>query len=376
MDDISLNNGHIIEVTPDMFEKVADDFSEGNSVLKELLLFCFRNNIKTTGCCSGHNGEKRPYIQLEFSDKNMQAILKILKKISLEDAIKNLTFIRQPGVTSNFCISMQNDRCNEGFAQVLEALQYEKKIEISDLDENRQLIVNSVKNHNVSNSYLELQEEESSISIGLGDEYLTVLLSEKETIPWTEETQLAEYSKDSSDLSKTLHRLESRTKNIKYLNDHPLDSQNISNIWKDKDNIKTIEMNPSATMERQYEYGERNVAVIDVLPGSSIESVANEIMQLNQYGQACITRFNSFVIDSRDYQNTDEIINAYMKEYEKHRLERENKTNNVTIEKVRDATGDVKISDINNETGEIKQAVKEEQQPRVELDSQNVEPEL
>ena len=36
----------------------------------------------------------------------------------------------------------------------------------------------------------------------------------------------------------------------------------------------------------------------------------------------------------------------------------------------------MKISDINNETGEIKQAVKEEQQPRVELDSQNVEPEL
>ena len=295
----------------------------------------------------------------------MQAILKILKKISLEDAIKNLTFIRQPGVTSNFCISMQNDRCNEGFAQVLEALQYEKEIEISDLDENRQLIVNSVKNHNVSNSYLELQEEESSISIGLGDEYLTVLSSEKETIPWTEETQLAEYSKDSSDLSKTLYRLESRTKNITYLNEHPLDSQNISNIWKDKDNIKTIEMNPSATMERQYEYGERNVAVIDVLPGSSIESVANEIMQLNQYGQACITRFNSFVIDSRDYQNTDEIVNAYMKEYEKHRLERENKTNNVTIEEVRDATGDVKISDINNETGEIKQAVEGER--RIEL---------
>lgn len=237
-----------------------------------------------------------------------------------------------------------------------------------------------MQNHNVSNSYLEIQEENDSIAIGAGDEYLSVFESDKETIAWTEGTQLAEYSKDSNEVNRTLRKLESRTKNIEYLTEHPYDSEKINDFWNDRDNVETIKRNPSATMERQYEYGERNVAIVDVLAGSSIESLAKEVMQLHQYGQACITRFNSFVIDSRDYTNPDEIVQAYMQEYEKHKLERENKntnkTNNVAIEEVRDVTENVRISDINNETGEIKQAVKEEQQPRVELDSQNVEPEL
>ena len=34
MENNSLNNGHIIEVTPDMFERAANDFSEGNENLK------------------------------------------------------------------------------------------------------------------------------------------------------------------------------------------------------------------------------------------------------------------------------------------------------------------------------------------------------
>ena len=58
----NLNNGHVLEVTKDMFEKAAIDFSEGNENLRKLLMYCFENNIKTSGCCSGHNGKTRPYI--------------------------------------------------------------------------------------------------------------------------------------------------------------------------------------------------------------------------------------------------------------------------------------------------------------------------
>lgn len=128
MEKDSLNNGHIIEITPDMFEKAANDFSEGNEVLKELLTFCFLHDIKTTACCSGHNGQKRPYVQFEFNDKNMKSILKMLKQLSLDDAISNFSFTKQPEVTSSFCVSMQDDKYNEGFEQILEALKYEKKL--------------------------------------------------------------------------------------------------------------------------------------------------------------------------------------------------------------------------------------------------------
>ena len=179
----------------------------------------------------------------------MKAILKMLKKLSLGDVINNLTFTNQPGVTSRFCISMQGDKYNEGFEQILEVLKSEKEVELSELDTTRQLIVKSVQNH-------------------------------------------------------------------------PYDKEKINEFWQDRDTTKsTIEMVPETTMERQYEYGERNVVVVDVLLGSNIESLANEIMKLHQYGQACITRFNSFAIDSRDYTSPDEIIHAYMQEYEKHRRE-------------------------------------------------------
>lgn len=369
----SLNNGHIIEVTPEMFEKAANDFSEGNEILKELLKFCFENNIKTTSCCSGHNGNKRPYVQFEFDDNNMKAILKMLKQLSLDDAISNFAFTKQPGVTSSFLVSMENDKYNEGFEQILEALKCEKEIEIDDIEQRRQLIVKSMKNHNVLNSYLEIQEENDSIAIGVGDEYLEIFPDEQKTIQWTEGTQLAEYSKDSSEVDSTLRKLESKTKNIEYLKEHPYDSKKINELWNNRDNFSTMEMNAAATMERNYEYGEKNVAVINVLPGSSIESVANEIMQLHQYGQACIVNFNSFVIDSRDYSNPDDIVQAYMQDYQKNKIEREsknkNESNNVTIESSGDSTLDVKKYDINNHsTEEINSSVKEKQKTIVELE--------
>lgn len=364
MENENLNNGHIIEITPDMFGQASNDFSEGNENLKELLMFCFENGIKTTSCCSGHNGEKRPYVQFELNEQNMKAILKMLKRLSVGDVINNLTFTNQPGVISRFCISMQNDKYNEGFEQILEALKSEKEVELSELDTTRQLIVKSIQNHNISNSYLDLQEETDSISIAVGSDYLSVFSIEEEPKPWMEDSWMVEYKKDSKEADRTLRRLESRTKNNRYLKNHPYDKENINEFWQNRDATKsTIEIVPETTKERQYEYGERNVVVVNAIPGSNIEALANEIMQLHQYGQACITRFNSFAIDSRDYDSPEEIVQAYMQEYEKHRKAREapnaSKTNNITIEAVEDAVKGVKISDVNAEYDAIKSRTKE-----------------
>lgn len=359
----SLNNGHIIEVTPDMFEQAANDFSEGNENLKKLLMFCFLNGIKTTACCSGHNGEKRPYVQFEFCDQNMNAILKMLRQLSLDNGINNLTFTNQPGVTCRFCISMQEDKYNEGFEQILEALKSEKEVELSQLDQTRQLIVKSLQNHNIPNSYLDIQEETDIISIAVGGEYLSVFSNEEKPKIWIDDSWLVEYRKDSNEVGRTLRILESRTKNARYKTKYPYDSEKIYDFWNNNDSTVFIQMNPSDTMERKYEYGEGNVAVVEVLPGSNIDMVANQIMQLHQYGQACITRFNSFAIDSRDYTSPDEIVQAYMQEYEKHRRERKaknvNKTNNITIKEVGEAVKGVKISDVTAEYDAIKFQTKE-----------------
>ena len=37
MENDNLNNGHIIEIKPNMFEKVADNFSEGNNAQYKLI---------------------------------------------------------------------------------------------------------------------------------------------------------------------------------------------------------------------------------------------------------------------------------------------------------------------------------------------------
>ena len=318
MDIDNLNTGHVVKVTPEIFEQAAIDFSEGNEKLKELLSFCFENGIETKGCCSGHNGKQRPYILFAFNDENLQSILKILKQISIEDIVSNISFTKQPGVISTFCVSMHNDKFNEGFEQILSALKYEKEVDLCDLDETRQLMLKSVKNHSISNSYLEIQEEKDAIAVAVGDEYLSVLPVKKEIKPWTEDTYLVEDEKNSTEIKKTLIKLESKTKNEKYKVEYPYDNKKVNEFWEERQNSTILERNLSATVERQYEYGERNVEVVDVFPGANIEALANEIMQLHQYGNACITRFNTFVIDTRDYTTPQEIVEAYKNEIKRH----------------------------------------------------------
>ena len=38
----NLNTGHIVKITPEIFEKAANDFSEGNEALKNCLHFVLR----------------------------------------------------------------------------------------------------------------------------------------------------------------------------------------------------------------------------------------------------------------------------------------------------------------------------------------------
>lgn len=209
----SLNNGHAIEVTPDMFARAANDFSEGNEYLKKLLTFCFENDIKTTGCCAGHKGKQEPYIQFEFNDKNIQAILKMLKQLSVGEIIYFLKFIKKPGITSKFTIYIQNDKANEGFKQILDALQYQNEVDINKIDPIRKLIVNSLQNHNIENSYMEFHEDKDDISIAVDvNDYIVFDYKHEEPKSWIENTDLMTYPKKSKELKRSLKRLKNKTK--------------------------------------------------------------------------------------------------------------------------------------------------------------------
>ena len=255
----SLNTGDTIKVTPEIFEKAADDFSEGNKGLRELLMYCFENDIKTIGCCSGHNGETTPYIAFELSDQNMQPILKMLKNINVTNAFECLILTKQPGVVSNFAIHMKDhtldQEATDAFERVLRALQDEKEVEVSDLKENRQAIINSMQNHRIPNSYFEIQEDEDAIALIIGKEYFSVLEEGKRTRPWREGACLAEYLKkaDGDELSKTLHRLEVSTKYYGCMED----IKNITDEAKMSDiNNTTKEMKESQVESKETEQKE------------------------------------------------------------------------------------------------------------------------
>ncbi len=78
--------------------------------------------------------------------------------------------------------------------------------------------------------------------------------------------------------------------------------------------------------------------------------------------------------DASKHTGLDDVMTLYTQFSTANEERRDNEV--ITREQVTEAAQHVKTSEIDNNVGEIKQAIKEEQQPRVELDSQNVEPEL
>lgn len=73
---MSHNNGKIYEnptkETIDKQQELAEDFSEGNPLLKELLLKLWQNKINTRGCCNGHIDENIPwYITITIDKKSI-----------------------------------------------------------------------------------------------------------------------------------------------------------------------------------------------------------------------------------------------------------------------------------------------------------------
>ena len=125
---------------------------------------------------------------------------------------------------------------------------------------------------------------------------------------------MANFLKDTDELMDALRNLESRTKNYKFLLNHPYKQKNLDEILR-AENI-TMKMNPEKTSKRKKKSGESRVLIFETNEETNIETLANEMMKLPQYGYACITTFGQFEIDTRDYNNPEEIVTAYKRSLE------------------------------------------------------------
>ena len=63
-------------------EKYADMFSEGNKILKELLLYAWDNNIYTRASCIGHNEEEKPYITFDYNSVSLKGLSALINSAS------------------------------------------------------------------------------------------------------------------------------------------------------------------------------------------------------------------------------------------------------------------------------------------------------
>lgn len=79
-------------------------------------------------------------------------------------------------------------------------------------------------------------------------------------------------------------------------------------------------VNAQASLEQKYDKN-NNVTVVEPTLGTSIEDFAEAIMKNKQDSKQIVARFNDFEINSNDYQNAEELIQAYEKHVQEHSSE-------------------------------------------------------
>ena len=96
------NNGKVIDVSTlskNEYNLAKKEWSEGNYELEQLLIYCLENNIVTQACCAGHENTEYSFIQFDFNENNMEALIAIISKFYNIPGV-SMDFVNQPGIIS------------------------------------------------------------------------------------------------------------------------------------------------------------------------------------------------------------------------------------------------------------------------------------
>ncbi len=286
----------------------------GNEILGKLLEYCSQNNISVQSYFWGQNEGKISYIIFKVDEQSINVMIKMLKFLNFDKSILYLRFIKNPKDVFSLGVYITPERANEGFDLLFKILKNKEEVMIDDLNISRQLMLKALINHVVPESWIEIQEGKDVISIAVDPEYSNIYPISIDVKPWSGNSVMANFLKDTDELMDALRNLESRTKNYKFLLNHPYKQKNLDEILR-AENI-TMKMNPEKTSKRKKKSGESRVLIFETNEETNIETLANEMMKLPQYGYACITTFGQFEIDTRDYNNPEEIVTAYKRSLE------------------------------------------------------------
>ena len=79
----NITKKQLVPMTDEQIEETATAYSEGNTGLKELLIFCFKNQIPTFSSCGGHpdSQNNNPYIGFILDDYSTEVFSRIFPEI-------------------------------------------------------------------------------------------------------------------------------------------------------------------------------------------------------------------------------------------------------------------------------------------------------
>lgn len=355
MENINFNTGKVVDIIlPEQYEQAALDFSEGNESLRKLLLDCFKRGIQTRACCAGHDESKagkkqQPFISFNFNEENMGTIMKIIRKLYNYEGI-NMTFIKEPGLVSSFTVYFPKENANEYFDLIREASIEQEEVRISDIAESMQTVISIMKNHSIPSSYLNIDyensEENKKYILGIKrEDYPEVVDCDEDVALGIEGTICLE----DADKKGYLKAARIATRNAKYRRETKYDAESINKIINSDEFKSRFSFDAQGTRESRSKNS--NVICVKASLGVFLEDVAHISMELHKSGQPVKTLFNSFVIDTRDYESEQDIIDAYEKARDEYRSKR-------LLESGIEATETTRIGKINDVSRNIRTGVK------------------
>lgn len=115
----------LAKMSDEQIEKMATTYSEGNSELKELLMYCAKNQIPTYACCAGHpDKNEHPYVGFILDDNTNDIFSRIFSK-TLEKS--HITISKSDGY-SRFSIYGSNEHPEElNFKEIKNTIEHYKE---------------------------------------------------------------------------------------------------------------------------------------------------------------------------------------------------------------------------------------------------------
>lgn len=115
--------------------EIAKEFSEGNLLLEQALLFLWDNNIKTFGCCNGHG--EYSYIVMEVNDQSKALISEIIEEI-IENQIEEIDIDFYNSKKNSHILrasfTMVNDKIKNYIFQSIQSKGQSQKINLQNIN--------------------------------------------------------------------------------------------------------------------------------------------------------------------------------------------------------------------------------------------------